>query len=107
MLPETKIASYLVIEHSNKLIKSYPNYDFQFGIIFYNDPIDITTDFNDYIQLTKELNKIKYFVDKWNIQSGGDEAEDWVGGYNIALNKINWRNVKKIVVHICDAPAHG
>ncbi len=36
----------------------------------------------------------------------GEEAEDWVGGYAIALDKINWRNKDKIIVHICDAPAH-
>ena len=47
------------------------------------------------------------FCDNWVNQSGGDGAEDWVGGYDIALNKILWRNGKKIIVHICDAPAHG
>ena len=57
--------------------------------------------------MTKDINKIKVFCDNWSNQSGGDGAEDWVGGYDIALNKILWRKGKRIIVHICDSPAHG
>ena len=104
---ETKKASKLIIENSNDLNKKYLNYDFQFGIIFYNDPIDCQKDKNDFFQLTKNIDGIKMFCDNWKNQSGGDGAEDWAGGYDIALNKILWRNGKKIIVHICDSPAHG
>ena len=41
------------------------------------------------------------------MQYGGDVAEDWAGGYDFALNKINWRKGRKFIIHICDAPAHG
>ena len=104
---ETKKASKLIIENSIYLNEKYLFYDFQFGIIFYNDPIDCKNDKNDFFQLTKNIDGIKTFCDNWKNQSGGDGAEDWVGGYDIALNKILWRSGKKIIVHICDAPAHG
>ena len=57
--------------------------------------------------MTKDINKIKVFCDNWLNQGGGDGAEDWVGGYDIALNKILWRKGKRIIVHICDSPAQG
>lgn len=104
---ETKKASKLIIENSIDLNKKYLYYDFQFGIVFYNDPIDCQKDKNDFFQLGRDIDGIKKFCDNWANQSGGDDAEDWVGGYDIALNKILWRNGKKIIVHICDAPAHG
>jgi len=104
---ETKKASKLIIENSIDLNKKYLYYDFQFGIVFYNDPIDCQNEKNDFFQLGKDIDGIKMFCDNWVNQSGGDGAEDWVGGYDIALNKILWRNGKKIIVHICDAPAHG
>ena len=104
---EAKAASKLVINNSSQLLKNYKNNNYQFGIIFYNDPIDCKTDFNGYFQLTHDINKLKNFSDKWDIQNGEDEAEDWVGGYEIALSKIKWRNGDKIIVHITDAPAHG
>ena len=104
---ETKIASTLSYNNSVNLKKTYPHYNFRFGIIFYNDPIDVTTNTNGFKQLTENLEDIKSFCDNWETQAGGDEAEDWVGGYTIALEKINWRNKEKIIVHICDAPAHG
>ena len=104
---ETKKASKLIIENSINLNKKYLYYYFQFGVIFYNDPIDYKNDKNDFFQLTKNIDGIKTFCDNWKNQNGGDGAEDWAGGYDIALNKILWRKGKKIIVHICDAPAHG
>ena len=34
-------------------------------------------------------------------------AEDWVGAYDLVLNKINWRKGNKLIIHIADAGAHG
>ena len=107
MSAELKIASSFAIENANNLSKNYPDNDFQFGVIYYNDPIDASTDFNDFLQLTKDMEAIKQFCNNWTSQDGVDTAEDWVGGYSIALNKIKWRDGKRIIVHICDAPAHG
>lgn len=38
---------------------------------------------------------------------GIDKIEDWVGGYNIALNNINWRKGVRCIIHIAGAGAHG
>ena len=104
---ETKNASNLVIKNSQYFKSNYPDIKFQFGIIYYNDPIDIKGDYNEYFQLTENLEEFKNFCDNWKNQNGGDTAEDWAGGYELALNKIKWRNGRKIIYHICDAPAHG
>jgi len=104
---EVKIASNLLIQHAQSLHKNNPEMNFQFGFVYYNDPIDINTDYNDFLQLTKDINKVGRFCENWKIQSGGDAAEDWVGGYNLSINRINWRNGKRFIIHVCDAPAHG
>ena len=104
---EVKNVSNIVIRNSKELINDFPHKDFQFGIIYYNDPIDVISEKNVYFPLTKDLNKIKNFCDNCQIQNGGDESEDWAGGYELALKKIKWRNGKKFILHICDAPAHG
>ena len=104
---EVNNASNLAIDNADSLSKKYPYHDFQFGFIYYNDPIDCLSDFNDFLQLTKDMEEIKNFCNNWRIQGGGDEAEDWAGGYSIALNEIKWRDGRRIIVHICDAPSHG
>ena len=45
---ETKNASILMIQNSIDLNKKNPNIDFQFGTIFYNDPIDCPNENNDF-----------------------------------------------------------
>ena len=104
---EVEISSKMMINISRKLQNNYKNNDYQFGIIFYNDPVANSSGFNGYYQLTKDTKKLKEFSDKWTIQGGVDFAEDWVGGYEIALSEIKWRNGDKIIVHITDAPGHG
>ena len=34
-------------------------------------------------------------------------AEDWVSGFRIVLEELNWGNGTKLIFHIADAPAHG
>ena len=105
---EVKNASNLVINNANILYTKYPNINFLFGVIYYNDPVDCKSDSNDYLNLTNNFKEIKTFCDDWKMQSGGDLSEDWAGAYEIALYKIKWRgDGKKFIVHICDAPAHG
>jgi len=55
---EVKIASNLLIQHAQSLHKNNPEMNFQFGFVYYNDPIDINTDYNDFLQLTKDINKV-------------------------------------------------
>ena len=50
--------------------------------------------------LTKKISTIKGY-------GGGDGPEDWVGGYELALNHMNWRNGIKLIIHIADDGAHG
>ena len=104
---ELKNATKLSINNANYLYRNYPNIDFKFGFIYYSDKIDVDTDENGFLDLTKNFTKIKNFCDNWEMQGGGDVAEDWAGGYDIALSKITWREGKRFIIHICDAPAHG
>ena len=104
---ELKNATKLSINNAKYLNKNYPNIDFHFGFIYYSDPINVPTDRKGYLDLTKDFTLIQKFCDEWEMQCGGDLAEDWAGGYDLALTKIIWRNEKKFIIHICDAPAHG
>ena len=95
------------INISNELKSKFNNFDYQFGGIFYRDPIDSTSDKNDMIDLTDNVPTLKNFISKMKATGGGDYAEDWAGGYDIAVNKIKWRNGLRLIIHICDADAHG
>jgi len=83
------------------------NLSFNFGAVFYRDRIDCKDDINEYIPLTDNIVKLKQFISKIKAKGGGDTPEDWVEGYNLALNKMNWRNGIKLIIHIADAGAHG
>ena len=37
----------------------------------------------------------------------GDIPEDWDAGYEITINKMNWRKRNNLIIHIVDACAHG
>ena len=50
---------------------------------------------------------LQSFVSRMAATGGGDTPEDWVGGYNIALNNISWRSGNRLIIHIADAGAHG
>ena len=83
------------------------NLDFNFGAVFYRDIIDSPKDKNEYFQLTNDVEKLKDNISTIKPYGGGDLPEDWVTGYNLALNEINWRNGFKLIIHIADAGAHG
>ena len=53
------------------------------------------------------MDKLKKFISTMKADGGGDIPEDWVGGYNLVLNQMKWRNGIKLVIHIADAGAHG
>ena len=83
------------------------NLSFNFGAVFYRDKIDSKDDENDSIPLTEDMDKLKKFISTMKADGGGDIPEDWVGGYNLVLNQMKWRNGIKLVIHIADAGAHG
>ena len=82
------------------------NYDIQFGGVFYRDPVDSTSDIHEY-QPLGSVNELKSKMMSIEAKGGGDEPEDWVGGYEIALNNMNRRKDSiKIIIHIADAGAN-
>ena len=84
------------------------NYDIRFGGVFYRDPVDCPGDINDH-QPLGNVEDLKNKMMSIEATGGGDTPEDWVGGYEIALNeyKMPWRkNSIKIIIHIADAGAH-
>ena len=101
------MATKYCIDICNALKIKMSGVAFKFGGIFYRDPIDSSSDRNDYIDLTDNIEYFKSFVSTMNPDDGGDGPEDWVGGYNIALNNINWRKGVRCIIHIVDAGAHG
>jgi hypothetical protein len=83
------------------------NFDFKFGAIFYRDKVDSKEDKDDYFPLTNDMEQLKKNISTIKAYGGGDGPEDWVGGYDLALNEIKWRNGSKLIIHIADAGAHG
>ena len=95
----------------NNLFKDITNkfnkYKFYFGCVLYADQISIKTDKNYKINFTQDENEFKSKLERIRIQNGGDVAEDWVSGFQIALDELNWGNGTKLIFHIADAPHHG
>ena len=84
------------------------NLSFNFGAVFYRDKIDSKDDKNDYFPLTDDIEKLKKKISSMEAEGGGDTPEDWVEGYNLALNNMGWRkNGIRLIIHIADAGAHG
>ena len=95
------------INISNELNSKYPLVSFNFGAIFYRDPIDSPSDKHDLIQLTDDVIDLKNKIEGIKAYGGGDDPEDWVGAYNLAIDSIAWRNGTRLIIHIADSPAHG
>ena len=95
------------IEIVDKLKKNYKEFKFCFGVAFYRDKLDSPKDKNEYIPLTDNIEDLKKKISKIEPYGGGDKPNDWVEGYNLALNKMNWRNGIKLIIHITNSGAHG
>ena len=92
---------------STKLRTSYPEYNFQYGYVFYRDPIDSKSDIHEVINLTDNVNSLPEKIGKIKAYGGGDLPEDWVGAFKLANESISWRNGIKSIMHLADAGAHG
>ena len=92
---------------SKELRNLYPEYHFQYGYVFYRDPIDSHDDIHEMIDLTDQVNNLPEKIKKIQAYGGGDLPEDWVGGYKLVNEKISWRNGVKVIIHLADAGAHG
>ena len=107
---EINAAKENVIDIFQQLKKNYKDYEFRFGSVFYRDKIDRPEDKKEepeFFEFTDDMEGLKEKISKVEAYGGGDGAEDWVGGYDIALNKMKWRNGIKLIIHIADAGAHG
>jgi hypothetical protein len=93
---------------SNELKSKLPDFQFQFGGIFYRDPIHSPSDIHQTFLLTNNIERLQSQIGSVSANGGGgDGPEDWVGAYRIAINNINWRNGYRLIIHMADAPAHG
>ena len=102
-----KAASEQCINISNKLTSELPQFDFNFGAVYYRDPVDCKNEKNHTYSLKSDVNKLKSEIASERATGGGDGPEDWVGAYDMALDNIAWRNGTRLIIHIADAPAHG
>ena len=107
MYPYIQAAKEETENISKELRKLYPEYNFQYGYIFYRDPIDSPSDIHEIIDLTDQVNTLPEKISKIRATGGGDLPEDWVGAYKLANEKINWRNGLKVIIHLADDGAHG
>ena len=107
MTPYIQAAKEETENISKELRKLYPEYNFQYGYIFYRDPIDSPSDIHEIINLTDQVNTLPEQISKIRAIGGGDLPEDWAGAYKLANEKINWRKGLKVIIHLADAGAHG
>lgn len=77
------------------------------GVVVFRDPVDRPADQNEYLNLTDSREEVSIFLDGIKSYGGRDEQEDWAGGLELALEKMNWRGGLKIIFWISDANAHG
>ncbi len=95
------------INISNQLKSELSQFDFNFGAVFYRDPIDCPGEKNHTYSLKSDVNALKSEIGSETATGGGDGPEDWVGGFDMALDNIAWRSGTRLIIHIADAPAHG
>ena len=107
MYPYIQAAKEETENISKELRKLYPEYNFQYGYVFYRDPIDSPEDIHEIINLTDKVNTLPNEIKKIKAYGGGDIPEDWVGAFKLANEKINWRNGLRVIIHLADAGAHG
>ena len=91
---------------SKELRALYPEYNFQYGYVFYRDPIDSHDDIHEIINLTDQVNSLPEKIKKIRAYGGGDMPEDWVGAFKLVNENITWRNGLKVIIHLADAGAH-
>ena len=93
---------------SKILRQKFPETNFQYGYVFYRDPIDSPSDIHEIIDLTDDVNSLPEKIGKILPIGGGDIPEDWVGAYRKVNEEIIWRNDStKVIFHLADAGAHG
>lgn len=87
----------------------YNDIDFRFGSVWYRDPIHLPNhNRNEFQPLNPDINVLINFLSTIKATGGGgDGGEDIAGGFDIALNQIQWRDGPKNIILIADDSAHG
>ena len=107
MAPYIEAAKCTAEDISKTLLQKFPDTSFQYGYVFYRDPIDSYGDIHEIINLTENVNSLPEQIGKIKAKGGGDAPEDWAGAYKIINEEIKWRNGTKVIFHLTDAGAHG
>ena len=94
-----------IVTIAQDLRNQFSKMNFQFGCIFYRDPIDSKSDKHSLYYLTNDIDKLKNDIGGESADGGGDGPEDFVGAYKEVF-KMAWRKGTKLIIHIADAPAH-
>lgn len=89
------------------IVKQFNKYKFFFGCVLYADKPSCSRDDNFKVNFTQNQHVFKSQLEKIEGQDGDDVAEDWVSGFQIALDELDWGNGRKLIFHIDDAPQHG
>lgn len=104
MGPWIAAAKERLLESLKTIKKDYPDYFIEVAFIGYRDYHDdekvILVDFTD------NHKKVENRISIIQASGGDDSAEDVAGAYKVAVS-LNWHANVRLVVHICDAPAHG
>ena len=107
MGPYIEAAKITAENISKSLRQKFPETNFQYGYVFYRDPIDSYNDIHEIINLTDNVNSLPEQISKIKAEGGADIPEDWAGAYKKVNEEINWRNGTKVIFHLADAGAHG
>ena len=107
MGPYIEAAKLTAENISKSLRQKFPETNFQYGYVFYRDPIDSYNDIHEIINLTDNVNSLPEQISKIRAKGGADIPEDWAGAYKKVNEEINWRNGTRVIFHLADAGAHG
>ena len=92
----------------DEIFENNPGSQIRVSFVGYRDFTEMNELQGHYVSLdfTKDINDVKQFISSIDCFGGGDEPEDVVGAFNIALN-MNWVSDARYAVLVCDAPCHG
>ena len=88
MINYLKAAKDQCIKISNELRKILPKFDFHFKAILYREPEDKPGEKSPVCPLRKEVRHLKRDIDPERATGRGDNEEDLVNAYDMALNNI-------------------
>lgn len=79
------------------------------AVVGYRDPVDKCDDTHSVLEWTGDVDKFSRFMAECKARGGGDDAEDWAGGMQIAQRLMQEvpKDETAILCHVADAPAHG